>query len=479
MHTQHKNVIALLCMSFALLAHAQNAKLQDESYVQTSDETPVAQYKPISLSQAIEQGYRQNFEQQERNYQKRLIEINWLDARDAFWMPQLQISLTTEPQRLASLKNGSLPGDASTKSPAGTFGLELGEYTIFNWGKDYLAYQNQKTSFERGNQRLDEQRRELRHDIIIDYFYLLTIQELVDVKRDQLRHASFIYRLNRERISTKKVSSQDYFQARQEYLKAQTDYQDIRDLVVEANRLLAARISDDAGTRYIVNQGLSSTKIKLTASEAARLVLERNPDVLSSKALSEIAGREEEILQKENLPLPKISVNLGAYNYRFGSDRNSFRHETTPGSSDIDVVATINATWSLTGEGGFFNSRRTTRGALNRGLAHKRQQKAEFLGETNVRELFEKIKIYETQLEILEARSLNSVKQYDVVLENYMNKKARFSDFQHALEEKNEARSRYAEMRFEHVKAKVLLARTIGIEDFPGERFENLAIAKK
>lgn len=461
------------------LGFAQTAKLQDESYVQSRDETGATQYKPISLSQAIEQGYRRNFEQQERNYQKRIIELNWLDAKEEFWMPNLQVSLTTEPQRLARLKNGGLPGEASTKSPAGTFGIELGEYTIFNWGKDYLAYQNQKTTFERGNQRLEEQRRELRHDVIIDYAYLLTVQELVDVKRDQLRHASFIYRLNRERVANKKVSGQDYFQARQEYLKAQTDFQEIRELMVEANRLLANRISDEAGTRYVVNQSMVFDKLKLTSAEAIRLVVERNPDVLSAKALAEIAGREEEILYKENLPLPKISVNLGAYNYRFGTGRNSFRYETTPGSSDIDVVATVTATWSLTGEGGFLNGRKMRRGALSRGLARKREEKASFQGQTDVRELFEKIKIYENQIEVLEARTLNAVKQYDVVLENYMNKKARFSDFQHALEEKDEARSLLAEIRFEHTKAKVLLARTIGIEDFPGERFEKLVVAKK
>jgi len=60
-----------------------------------------------------------------------------------------------------------------------------------------------------------------------------------------------------------------------------------------------------------------------------------------------------------------------------------------------------------------------------------------------------------------------------------MNKKARFSDFQLALEEKNLARSRLAEIKFEHSKAKVLLARTIGIEDFPGERFEKLVVSRK
>lgn len=478
MHT-HTIVFLAISLLISPSVFAQNGKLQDESFVQTREEITAAQYKPINLSQAIEQGYRKNFDQLSRNYQKKLIELNWIDAKEDFWMPNLQMTLTTEPQRLARLKNGSLPGEGSTKSPAGTFGLELGEYTIFNWGKDYLAYQNQKTTFERGNQRLDEQRRELRHDVIVDYLYLLTVQQLVDVKRDQLRHASFIYRLNRERISNKKVAAQDYFQARQEYLKAQTDFQEIRELMVEANRILSSRISDEPGTRYVVSQNIVFDKLKLTSAEATRLVLENNPGILSAKALAEIARREEEILYKENLPLPKISVNLGAYNYRFGTGRNSFRYETTPGSSDIDVVATVNATWSLTGEGGFFNSRKTKRGAFSRGMAHKRQEQALFEGQTDARELFEKIKIYETRIEVLEARSLNAVKQYDVVLENYMNKKARFSDFQHALYEKDEARSMLAEMRFEHAKAKILLAKTIGIEDFPGESFEKLVTARK
>ena len=478
MHT-HKIVIGLFLNSLVLTAFAQSAKMQDESYVQIKDDVSAAQYKPISLSQAIEQGYRQNFEQQERNYEKRILELNWLDAREEFWVPNLQISLETNPQRLARLRNGSLPGEASTKTPGGSLGLELGEYTIYNWGKDYLDYQNNKTTFERGSQRLDEEKRELRHDIIIDYAYLLTVQELVNIKRDQLRHASFIYRLNRERVSNKKISGQDYFQARQEYLKAQTEYQEIREVMVEANRQLASRINDQAGTRYVVNQMLNFERIKLTVTEADQIARTNSPDVLSAAALSEIARREEEILYKENLPLPKISVNLGAYNYRFGSGRNSSRYETTAGSSDIDVVATVNATWSLTGEGGFFNTRKMRRGALERALAEKQRQKAEFNSTTTARELFEKVKIYENQYQILEARSLNAVKQYDVVLENYMNKKTNFSTFQLALEEKNIAQSLLAEIRFEHAKTKILLARAIGIEDFPGESFEKIILTKK
>jgi hypothetical protein len=64
-------------------------------------------------------------------------------------------------------------------------------------------------------------------------------------------------------------------------------------------------------------------------------------------------------------------------------------------------------------------------------------------------------------------------------MENYMNGKTSFVDFKLALEELTEASQLLEFAKFAHARDKILLAQEIGIEDFPGENFESLAVERR
>src|SRR5690606_27506761 len=109
--------------------------------------------------------------------------------------------------------------------------------------------------------------------------------------------------------------------------------------------------------------------VKISIDEAMRLSENTNPSVRDAMASVERAKRLHDLALRENLPLPKFSVDLGAYDYRYGSGLNSTRYRTGSGSS-IELVASVNASWSLTGEGGLLNGRKTTKALLQKHLAH-------------------------------------------------------------------------------------------------------------
>lgn len=48
---------------------------------------------------------------------------------------------------------------------------------------------------------------------------------MLKIFREQLRQASFIHRLAREKLQLKKIRAQEYYQTRSEYLRSQTEYQ--------------------------------------------------------------------------------------------------------------------------------------------------------------------------------------------------------------------------------------------------------------
>ena len=61
-------------------------------------------------------------------------------------------------------------------------------------------------------------------------------------------------------------------------------------------------------------------------------------------------------------------------------------------------------------------------------------------------------------------------------MDNYIDKKCRFVDFKHALEDMSTTKTNLSKAKFAHLKQKVLLANAMGIDDFPGEKFEQLAV---
>lgn len=197
---------------------------ETEMYVQEADKYKLTDnYKNLQLNDVIEQGLRKNYDQNLRGQRQELNEIAFSGVKSAFWLPELKVSLTTDEQKLATLRSSSrTPTDPHSTSPSGTLGLSLGDYTVFNWGKDYALYLNKKSLFDRNTQIFNESRRELKLDLINSYFSLLSTKNIERIRQDQLRQASFVYRLSKEKITVGKTSKQDYYQARSEYLKSQT-----------------------------------------------------------------------------------------------------------------------------------------------------------------------------------------------------------------------------------------------------------------
>lgn len=436
-------------------------------------------YKAFSLNDAIEQGLRKNFNQRSRNYENKILELGWKDTKEDFWMPKLQISLSSGEQRIARLKRGSRTGNGTSLTPSGTLGLEIGEYTLFNWGKDYLAYQNDRASYKRESEVLKESRRELKHDLILKYFALVKFHNILKVKKDQLRHASFVYRFNREKMTLRKISRQDYYQSRMEYLRAQTEYHDAKNDASVVDEQMAYLVSDEPGTRYILTNELSYEKLKTTMGEALNLSKERNPEIRTNAKDVANAKRSHDIVLRENLALPKFTVNLGAYTHSFGKNESRTVYETRTNDSNIDIVATVNATWTLTGSGGFFNGRKTTSSLISRHLSFNKLAQAKHMTKSDIRNHFNNIKYLENQHTILDARTSNLQKTFDVILENYINKKTRFLDFHDALTEMTDAEVLMENVKYLHLEQKVMLAKEVGIDEFPGESFESVAIDKQ
>ena len=105
---------------------------------------PKGESRALSLKEVLEEGLRKNPEERVRDFDRQLLQLSWEDTYQSFWYPQLRLRLgTNQDQRIGRLYRGDRQGSSPTSSsPSGFFGLEFEDYTIFNWGKDYLTYLN-------------------------------------------------------------------------------------------------------------------------------------------------------------------------------------------------------------------------------------------------------------------------------------------------------------------------------------------------
>lgn len=482
------HLIVILLMTLVLnSSYAQGRKRSNTSggneapsnvVIQTSDRYKIDNAKSISLAGVIEQALRANYDQNQRDFSQEVVNLNWEDTKESFWLPQLSLSLQTDSQRIGRIRQGSLGGGGDPRRPTGTFGVNIEDYVIFNWGKDYLAYLNSKESYRRATTAFKERRRALRHEAIIKYFELIYRQKIVDIYRRQLRHSSFVYRYNREKVATKKINKQEYYQARSEYLRAQNSFQEASNQLRVAEEEMAFLIADEPGTRYVLKDKLSYERVQMPLEEAEKIAVDNNPGILESTKDVNNAKRSYEIQLRENLPLPKFSVNLGAYQHSFAPGVSTTRYESGIAGNHIDVRASINATWSITGVGGFLNQRTTERSLINRQNSFSELAQARHQALSNIQRSYYRIRTYEQQIRILEASSETNNRTFDVILENYLDRKTAYINFSDALLEAVNSDAALAERYYLHTREKVLLAQTMGVDELPGKSFEGLGIPK-
>lgn len=458
---------------FAQTSSTMPEPLSEEAYVQQGKFNVNETVKGLKLNDVLEQGLRQNHDQLIRQTQDNLLDLGWRDEYESFWIPELKINLSTTPYQVGTLRSGD--GAQLSRTPRATFSVGFEEYTLFNWGKDYLMYLNEKAIYQRQKERLSEQRRELKHQLLIQYFELAMAKKVEDIKRDQLRQASFVYRLNREKVTLKRITRQEYYQARSEYLRSQAEFNIADNELKIQEEKMAFLIKDPVGTRYVIHDELEALPLKITLQESARLASLTNPELLDQKTTLENSKRNYDLALRENLPLPRFSVDLGGYRHEFDSTSSSSGYRNSQNGEKIELVATLNASWTISGRGGLFNRRRNRSAHLNQILSEQQVRRAEHQAHSLIKEHHQNIEYLETQLEILNARTAALQRNFDTIMENYLANKTPFVNFKVALEEMTSAYTELEMVKFEHLENKVLLASLIGIEDFPGENFEQVA----
>lgn len=434
--------------------------------------------RSLDLRSVLEEGFRRNAFQKIREQQREQIELLKTDVFQRFWLPKISLELNSTNHKIDRFRESSQSTDTmgAQQAPTGSLGLVIDDYTLFNWGRDYLQYQNDKQILNRANQQLNEARRRLKFSLITQYFNMIRTKEIKRIRQEQLRQTSFIHRLAREKLQLRKIRAQEYYQTRSEYLRSQTEYQESLYDVGLQEEELANLLGDEWRGAYRTNEQLKYVSVNTSMEEALKLAEEQSVDYRNAKLQYDNASRTYEKTLKDNLPLPKFAFNLGTYRTGFDPDGSSYQYQTAPaGNRNVELVASIDMKWTILGEGGFFNSRVNQQAFLNKRIAEINYFNTKRQLEVKVRTIYKTIRYQEQKVEIAVFQHKNAQSNYDSVLDNYIEGRASFSDIKIAIDNLIISHMNTENVKYEHLLKKLELADYMGLEDFPGENFEQLA----
>lgn len=433
--------------------------------------------RSLDLRSVLEEGFRRNPFEQIRTQQREQIELLKTDVWQRFWLPTVSLELDTSNHRIDRFKEStqSTPAMGAQQAPTGSLGLVIDEYTVFNWGRDYLQYQNDKQTLNRANVALTEARRRLKFSLITQYFNMIRTKEVKRIRQEQLRQTSFIHRLAREKLQLRKIRAQEYYQTRSEYLRSQTEYQESLYDVGLQEEELANLLGDEWRGSYRTTEQLKYVSVNTSMEEALKAAEEQSVDFRNAKLQYDNASRTYEKTLKDNLPLPRFAVNLGTYRTGFDPEGTSWSYQTTPGNKNIELVASIDMRWTILGDGGFFNSRLNQQAFLNKRIAEINFFNTRRLLEVKVRTIYKTLRYLEQKVEIAQFQHKNAQSNYDSVLDNYIAGRSSYADIKLAVDNLVYSHINSENVKYEHLLKKLELADYMGLEDFPGENFEQLA----
>lgn len=435
--------------------------------------------KSISLKEILSVGLRINPNQKIRNFQSELFDLSYQKTHYEFWFPELSLSVQTFDHEVHSFTQNNNTILGAEPSPQGQVAFGFNDYTLFNWGRDYLDYISAKRTYKRNLTRLDEDKRRLRFKLIYTYFDLIRARTILKTRKLFLRHTSFVHRISREKLGRKKIKYQEFVQAKTEFALAQAKY---HSSVNEHNLIqeeLLNLLGEENLIRYKPVEELSYITVNFPEHQAFSYALTNAPLIKDARLAYENSERDYRRTLKDNLPLPRLTLDLGAYRQNFGTENsNSYYGNEFGTSRDVELRASINMTWDIVGGDGFLNSRTKKGSYLNTQIGEINYKNSKRTIKQKVRSLYQSLKFTERNLNTLVQLKKIAETTFDQTLDNYIRGKTTFQDFKYGLNQFENALIEFENRKVLHLEYKLDLAFIMGRDDIPGSNFEDLVVKK-
>jgi outer membrane protein TolC len=424
----------------------------------------------LTLTEAIDKALNNNPSLQDQKLNLKLAEITYKNAWDTMYMPNVSVTLTSTSDttmfHLPGKRNLTLGDSHGYPTSAAT--LSLGSYTLFNFGKDQLLYEQAKLDWTRAKETSDEIIRNVKFQVIIAYWKLKTEMDKSEAAERSVEIAQTILDLLESRLPLGKAAKQ----------AVNSSVLDLNNAINLRNQLktnekialwaLNPLLGDPVGLEYKITEQISFLPISLTEDIVYDVYLRESPSIKSSKKELKKASIALELEKLGRLPLPKVSfsgANLTAANSYYATESDFY--STTTGNKNFYVSGSVNLTLPLLGPGGLLGSRSVDQASIFYDQAVLRLNDTTNRDKAFIYQLIQNIRQAETAVENNRKSLQASSDVLSALIKQLSTGSVSRLDLKDALQQTRTSELDLSESILNHLTYKTQLAQLIGVDYLP------------
>ncbi|NDD92217.1 TolC family protein [bacterium] len=390
-------------------------------------------------------------------------------------MPSVGVSLSSTASKTVGLIPGSLAettgrSKASFGYPTQTASLNLGSYTLFNFGKDRIAYEQARLDWERSQQIYVEQQRAVKFQVVIAYWTLKAAQNKLDASSRSVEVAEAILELQKSRALIGLATQSDVASAKVSYFSEKAIRDGFTTSAKTALWALNPLLGDAIGTEYDLEDELAFLGIKLTEDRVFSTYLETSPSLRTAKRDFRKAETALQLEQLDRLPLPKFTFSGVNVNYNQGVyGGRSDLYSQSSGDVNLDISASVALTLPLYGSGGFLKYRTIEAARIARDQSELRLRETALKERGTAFQLIQSIRQLEKTVQSNLSNQKNSSDVLKSVLASMGTDRVSRVDIKDAITQVRTSETELSDSLLSHLTSKIELAQLIGVDYLPRE----------
>jgi len=441
-----------------------------------------ASKRKLSLTEAINIATSKSHAARGLRLSRETSVIGYQDAWDSMFLPSVNLSFSTQSTYTLGRIPGTDAADAgqSTRAygyPSTSLGISIGEYTLFNFGKDRNSWEGTRLGFERSEEAYYESRRGIRHGAINAYFGYHTAKEREGAAKRSVTISKALLELTKSRLRIGKATKVDVSSSTIDVITAKKAYLSARTATKSALWALNQVLGHKAGVRYRLITELKFVPVKVRKKWAIKKYMADSPAMKDASLSVKTAELALEMAELNRLPLPTVTISGLAVTYTndyYGSPTATANAlSTTAGTSsgNIDVTASVSLTLPLYGPGGLFNNRSIRSTEIGLTLAENSFDQAKLGGIISMRTQVQGLKDQEEQISLQQEQLTAAAQVLNSMMVKMRTKSVDRLELRDAITQARSAELDLADSILGHIGAKLSLAAELNMDKLPKDKY--------
>ena len=440
----------------------------------------------LTLKEAIGLGLKFSFEVKDQKNGDQVRELKYKTKKRSLTLPQINIYAQNTLSH-SLLRAKSSDGRTGLKFPdeetdvrsdmanTGGVGIEISEFTLFNFGKDDDLLKGASFDLKKGQLKSKTFYMDYKFRISKEYFRLQNSFEEIGLAQKEVELTQEVYELAKKKKAGSKTAGIEYLFAKSEFIKAKRRKKEANRVyyrkLFRFNFLLGQPLQQD----YKLTSKVEYRPLKATLKELLKWI-EVAPSLTEAKINLNYSKLNLRMTWKDLMPFPKVSLSGFRYGHGYGTDGGGTVSQFigSSSSSNFDLRIALNLTVPLVGEKGLFNRFGVRSAELGVKSAENKVQMARMKAQEEVIGKYNDIMALEDLIKDFKKAIENSSLLLDETLKAFREDKVKVSQMREALKQKTFSLKEYKKAILNHFEGKMALGSAIGMENPYGEgRSEN------